>query len=319
MHAMEAVMGERRRRAGGLALWARRAVALLWKLVLTCTGTGLFALAVRGFYKPNSLMSGGVTGTSLLINHLSGFPVGLGVLLFNIPIFLLGIRYVGRRFAALSALGVVLFWLVADFMPLEPLTLDPMLAAIFGCVLAGLGTASAIRAGGSLGGFDILAVVVNRKFSTGVGEVLMVLNGILVLAAGVLVSPETAMYTLIAIFASGRTVDLVQTPRPRKAFLVMTRHPGRIRERIVSEMGRGLTVWRADGGFNRGNLTVLLCVVTKMEIRELSEIVKEEDEHAFTVVLEASEVFGRFRHPAVFQKLQRLQAWNRDEHYSPPD
>lgn len=310
-------MGSRRMMADSARKGFRKLFSFLFRLFLTCAGTGLFSLAVRGFYKPNALMSGGVTGTSLLINHFTEFPVGLGVLLFNIPIFLLGIRYIGRRFAFLSGMGVLLFWLAADFLPIEPLTGEPMLAAIFGGVLAGLGTALAIRAGGSLGGFDILAVVVNRKFSTGVGEVLMALNGILVIAAGVFVSPETAMYTLIAIYASGRTVDLLQTPRPRKAFLVMTRNPVPIRERIVSEMGRGLTVWRADGGFNR-NLTVLLCVVTRMELRELSEIVKEEDRHAFTVVLEASEVFGSFRQPAAYAQLQKLQIWNRADH-APPE
>ena len=290
----------------------RKLLTFLSRLLLTFVGTALFSLAVRGFYKPNALMSGGVTGTSLLINHFTNFPVGMAVLLFNIPIFILGFRYIGKRFAFFSGMGVLLFGLATDFLPIEPLTSDPMLAAIFGGVLAGLGTSFAIRAGGSLGGFDILAVVVNRKFSAGVGEVLMTLNGILVVTAGIFISPETAMYTLIAIFASGRTVDLMQTPRPRKAFLIMTQNPAPIRERILSEMGRGLTVWRADGGFNR-NLAVLLCVVTKMELRELSEIVEEEDGNAFTVVLEASNVFGRFRPSAAYAQLQKLQLWNRED------
>lgn len=291
---------------------ARHLLSFVFRILLLCLGTALFAVAVEGFYKPNVLLSGGVTGTSLLINRFTGFPVGLGVLLFNIPVFLLGFRDVGRRFALLSATGVGLFWLLVDFVPIAPLTQEPMLAAIFGGVLAGLGSSLAIRAGGSLGGFDILGVVVNRRFSTGVGEVLMTLNGILVLAAGLFVSPETAMYTLIAIYASGRTVDLLQTPRPRKAFLVMTRSPSRIRERIISEMGRGLTVLRAEGGFDGEDLTVLLCVVTRMEVRELSEIVKEEDRHAFTAVLEASEVLGSFRRPSAYQQLRRLQVRSPD-------
>jgi uncharacterized membrane-anchored protein YitT (DUF2179 family) len=265
----------------------------------------MYAVTIRCFYEPNRLLSGGVTGTALLLQNLTRFPVGLGVLLLNIPVFLLGFRDVGRKFVFFSGLGVFAFWMFADFLPLRPLTFDPMLGAIFGGVLAGLGTSLALKAGGSLGGFDIIGVYINRRFSTGVGEVLIALNGLLVLAAGITASPEAAMHTLIGIFTAGRVLDAMQIPRPRKAFLIVTSRPEGITRRVQDEMKRGLTVWSAKGG-RETDRTILLCVVTRAEIRELADLVRDEDRSAFTVVLEASQVFGHFRKRGTLESIRRI-------------
>ncbi len=276
------------------------------RMLLLCLGSISFAIAINVFYKPGAMLSGGVAGASLLVFRLTGFPMGVCVILLNIPIFLLGFRDMGKSFAFLSGLGVILFSLFVDLVRIGPVTGDPMLAAVFGGVLAGLGTSLALRTGGSLGGFDILGVVINRRFGTGVGEALMVMNGLLVVAAGFSATPEAAMYTLVAIFSAGKTVEVLQTPRPRKAFLIMTRTPGPVRARIVREMNRGVTQWEAEGvRFGKG-MYALLCVVTRMEIRELSQIVREEDPWAFTIVLEASDVLGRFRRQTAYDQLKRM-------------
>lgn len=286
----------------------RAVSALAGSLLLLLAGTASFAVAVRGLIEPNQLLSGGVTGSSLLLNRLTGLPVGLGAAMLNLPIFLLGFRDVGRRFVVFSGAAVVGFWLLVDYLPLRPLTDDPMLAGIFGGALAGLGTALTLRAGGSLGGFDILGVVVNRRFGIGVGEALLALNGTLVAAAGVTSTPELAMYTLIGIFASSWTVDTLQTPRPRKAFLIVTRQAETLRERIVEEMNRGLTVIPAVGGFGREDVSVVMCVVTRAELRELEELVRAVDPRSFTVVLEASHIAGWFRPASTAAALRRLRA-----------
>jgi uncharacterized membrane-anchored protein YitT (DUF2179 family) len=285
----------------------RRALRWIWRLFLMAAGTFIFVLAVRSLVLPNRLLSGGVTGMALLVNRGTHLPVGLGMTILNVPIFLFGVRYVGRRFAFLSGLAVALTWLLTDYVPFPTLTHDPLLAGIFGGVLYGVGSALALRAGGSLGGFDILGVVVNRRFGLGVGEVLLTLNGILVVVTGLLESPELAMYTLALIFASGKTLDVLQAPRRRKAFLVMTRHPDRIRDRVLREMNRGVTLFRAEGGYSHSEITALLTVVTRAEVRELNDIVQDEDHEAFVVVLESSEVQGAFRNPTAAAYWKRLQ------------
>jgi uncharacterized membrane-anchored protein YitT (DUF2179 family) len=285
----------------------RRAIREGWRYLLLLAGVLAFVVAVRGLILPNRILSGGVTGMSLLLNRLTGFPLGLAMALLNVPIFVLGVRYVGRAFALRSAAAVLATWLLADYAPVPAWTHDPLLAGVFGGLLAGVGTALAMKAGGSLGGFDILGVVVNRRFGLGVGEVLLALNGAMVVVAGLIGTPELAMYTLVAIYATGKTIDTLQSPRGRKAFLIMTRRPDRIRDRVLAQMNRGITVLRAEGAWSREEITALLCVVTRAELRELGDIVQDEDPDAFVVVLESSEVMGSFRNPTAAAYWRRLQ------------
>lgn len=285
----------------------RRALRVVWRLLLLGAGSLAFAWAVRALVVPNGLLSGGVAGLAILAHRLFGAPIGLAYAVLNIPIFILGARIVGRGFILGSGVAVVITWVVTDLTAIPPATNDPLLAGIFGGVLYGVGTALGLRAGASLGGFDILGVVVNRRFGLGVGEVLLVLNGFLILLTGSIESPEKAMYTLVLIFASGKTVDVLTAPRRRKAFLVMTRRPEPIRERVLRTMNRGVTLFRAEGGWSHTEVAALLCVVTRAEVRELSDLVHEEDPEAFIVVLESSEVQGAFRNPPAAAYWRRLQ------------
>lgn len=285
----------------------KKGVRVAGQVVLLVLGVGAFVLALKGFIQPNNLLAGGVGGASLLIERFSGLPVGLVFLVLNVPIFVLGVRFLGRRFALFSALAVVMTWMLADWLPFPRLTDDPMLAGIFGGALSGIGTALALKAGGSLGGFDTIGVIVNRRFAVGIGEVLLVLNGALVVASGLVDSPEVAMYTLIGIFSTRWTIDSLTSSRPRKAFLVMSKSPGVISDRVLRQMGRGLTVLPAHGGWTGEELSALLCVVTQPETRELADIVRDEDPEAFVVVLEASEVVGRFRTPSAMAYWRKLK------------
>ncbi len=285
----------------------RRVLRVVWRLLLLSAGSLAFAWAVRALVVPNGLLSGGVAGLAILSHRLAGVPIGLAYAVLNIPIFFLGARIVGRGFILGSGVAVLVTWVVTDLAAIPPATNDPLLAGIFGGVLYGVGTALGLRAGASLGGFDILGVVVNRRFGLGVGEVLLVLNGVLILLTGSIESPEKAMYTLVLIFASGKTVDVLTAPRRRKAFLVMTRRPEPIRERVLKTMNRGVTLFRAEGGWSHTEVAALLCVVTRAEVRELSDLVHEEDPEAFIVVLESSEVQGAFRNPTAAAYWRRLQ------------
>ncbi len=292
-------------RGRAIRLKARKAASAVWCWTLLGIGLLGFVVAVKAFLIPNQLLSGGVTGLALLSHALFKWPVGLLVFLLNVPIFLLGAWDVGKRFAALSGAAVVGFWLTADYLPVPPLTQDPLLAAIFGGVLGGVAGALALRSGGSLGGFDILGVVLNRRFSLGVGEVQLFLNGALVVASGLLESPERAMYTLVAIYAGGRAMDAMMAPRPRKAVLIVSSRPTEIQRRILNEMARGVTLLKAQGAFSGQEQDALLCVITRYELRELRDIVRAEDPHAFVSVLEASDVIGRFRQPTAFALWKR--------------
>lgn len=293
--------------AAGANLPFRATLSVARQVLLLLAGTICFVVAVKGFILPNHMLTGGVTGLSLLLYALFKWPVGLLTLLFNVPIFLLGFRDVGRRFVFYSGLAVLLFAATVDHIPIGALTMDPLLASIFGGILSGLGSALAIQAGGSLGGFDILGVVLNRRFSLGMGEVGLVLNGALVVAAGIMNSPELAMYTLVSIYVSSRTLDTLQAPRPRKAALIVSRQSIAIKERILLDMARGVTLLKAEGAYTGEEGNVLLCVLTRYELRDLKDIVREEDPEAFVTVFEASDVIGRFKRPTAFDLWKKSQ------------
>lgn len=259
-------------------------------------GALLMAWSLNAFYVPTHLFAGGIAGIALLLKDTLGFPVGLSIALLNIPIFLLGYRDIGARFAALSAVGVLSLSLFTDLLPIRPLTDDPLLASIFGGVVVGIGAAVALRAGGSTGGFDILGVVVNRRFGLGVSEVLLALNGGLVLARGLLGTPELAMYTLVAIWTTSRAMDALMAARPRKAFLIVSRKSEEIRRRVLDEMQRGVTILEGQGGKSGAPMEVLVVVVQRVELRELRDLIRAVDPSAFVVVFEASDVMGYFRH-----------------------
>jgi uncharacterized membrane-anchored protein YitT (DUF2179 family) len=275
----------------------------VWSLILLQLGVLSYVIAIKAFYIPNHLLSGGVTGIALLLHLLFNWPVGFLTFLFNIPIFLIGIRDVGKKFAVISALGVVGFWLVVDHVPIPPATHDHLLAAIFGGLLGGLATALALKAGGSLGGFDILGVVLNRRFSLGVGEASLILNGALISAAGLIENFELAMYTLVAIYVAGRSLDAIQLPRPRKAVLVFSKKNHTIKARVLAEMGRGVSLFKTMGAYSGEEYEALLCVVTRYELREMRDIIRSADPEAFVSVLEASDVMGRFQRPSAFEQI----------------
>ncbi len=268
-------------------------------------GAFLIAWALNAFYVPTQLLAGGVTGIALLLRDLAGFRLGLVIALLNVPIFLLGYRDIGARFAALSAIGVLALSLFADFLPVRPLTDDPLLASIFGGVVVGIGGGLALRAGGSTGGFDILGVVLNRRFGLGVSEVLLFLNGGLIVAKGFLGTPELAMYTLVAIWTSARAMDALMASRPRKAFLIVSRRSDEIRRRVLEQMRRGVTILDGEGGHTGTPLKVLLVVVQRVEMRELRDVIRAADPAAFVAVLEASDVMGYFRRQSAIDYLRK--------------
>ncbi len=285
----------------------KRSLALVRQTLLLALGTLAFVVAVKGLIQPTHLLTGGVTGVALLLSALFHWPVGLLTFVFNVPIFVAGFRDVGRKFAFYSGAAVLLFSLTVDHIPVPTLTHDPLLAGIFGGLLSGLGSALAIQAGGSLGGFDILGVVLNRRFSLGMGEASLVLNGVLVLASGLLDVPEQAMYTLISIYVASRALDTLLAPRSRKAVMIVSKESPAIKERILIQMARGVTLLKAEGAYTGEASNVLLCVLTRYELKELKEIIRAEDPQAFVTVFEASDVIGRFKRPTAFDVWKKNQ------------
>lgn len=258
-------------------------------------GTFLIGIAYNCFFMPAHLVSGGVGGIALLLWQIFGWPVGLQMMILNIPILWFGGKYLGKRFLMLTILGILSLSLFNSILPIHPVVGDdPMLTAIFGGILAGAGIALTLRAGGSTGGLDIAMVALNQRFSLPMGDVILVCNGIIVAMAGVQGDLKIVLYTLIGMFVSGKMVDLMTSGSVKKTLLIVTSNATEVAQRINTDMRRGVTVMDAKGAYSGADRNLLLCAVTRYEVTQIKDIVREVDPCAFVVVLETDQVVGRF-------------------------
>jgi uncharacterized membrane-anchored protein YitT (DUF2179 family) len=256
------------------------------------------AVAYPLFLIPNDIAPGGVTGVATILHYLFKYPVGITSLLLNIPLFLAGFRTMGKRFVFRTLLATLMFSALIDIIKVEPITRDPMMASIYGGVLLGAGLAIILRGGATTGGTDMLARMLHKHASgISVGMFLFMFDFFVILAAGILMSAEHAMHAMISVFIASKVLDTVLTGiGSEKACYVISRHHEAITRRILTDMQRGVTVLNATGGFSGENISMLLCVVGRMEVTALKSIIREEDRNAFVFITETHETLGEGFH-----------------------
>ncbi len=271
--------------------------------ILILLGTSLSALAYTQLIIPNRMLSGGVGGLSLLINHLTGWSTGTLVLLINIPILILGYRKIGGKFIGLTIVAVLSFSFLLDLFPTAVTVNDQLLAAVFGGALNGLGLALVLKAGGSTGGTDIIGVILNRRYSLSMGEVMLAFNGLIVAGSALIFDLTSALYTLITMFVTSRALDAIQHTRDRKTALIITQESDKIATAIHEQLHRGVTFLQGEGSYQHGQRKVIMCVLTRFEIAQLKEIVLKEDPQAFMTISDTNEVVGRFQGYSPFKRV----------------
>lgn len=265
------------------------------QIVIGCV---LGAMAYPLFLVPNDIAPGGLTGIATILHALFGTPVGTVSLLFNIPLFLIGYRSMGRVFAFRSLVATILFSLLIDWLPLPVITTDTLLGSLFGGVLMGIGLGLILRGGATTGGSDMVARMVHARFQhISVGAFLFFIDFCVILAAGFFLRIESALYALISIYAGSRVVDMVvQGFERQKACYVITERTDIVKRKLMDELGRGLTVFDAHGGFRGEERPVILCIVGAQEVSRLKTVIRREDERAFVFITDAYEVLGEGFH-----------------------
>ena len=246
------------------------------------------------FMTPNRIAPGGITGVATILNHLLHWPVGTVSLILNLPLFMIGYRAMGKIFAFRSLVATILFSLFIDILPLKPVTDDPLLGALYGGVLLGIGLGLIMRGGATTGGSDMIARMVHKRFSfISTGAFLFAIDFAVVLAAGFLIGTSEALYALINIFLTAKVMDVVIIGfSSNKACFVISPRWQEISDRILHDMDRGVTLLSARGGYTGAERPTLLCVISRSEITAFKRILREEDENAFVIIVEAHEAIG---------------------------
>ena len=260
-------------------------------------GTAIYAFGIYAFTVPNQIAPGGVTGLATVINAFTGIKIGTIVTVFNVPLLIFGFTKLGKRFLLNTLLSTVFFNLLYDYIyPFLPnYRGNTLLAAIFGGLFIGLGIAIVFMRGGSTGGMDIVNKAVQvKKPHISLGKISFITDLVVISIAAVSFrSLESALYAVIAMFVSSKTIDaLIYGTNVGKMVLIVSSKSEEIAKLIVSDLFRGCTIVDAHGAYSGQSKKILLCACKNVEFYNLKHIVKRLDPRAFMIVSEAGEVFG---------------------------
>lgn len=256
-------------------------------------GSILAAVGLQLFLLPNHLLDGGVTGVSILGAHLSGLPFGLFLLVLNIPFVYLGWKKFGKAFAVYSSIGIVALAALTFFHLPHGFTDVPILAAVFGGIFVGVGAGLVIRYGGVLDGTDTIAVLIDRVTVFSVGEAIMVINGIIIAAAGFVFGWENALYSLIAYFVAHKAIDVtVEGLNESRTVWIVSHNVRAIGAVINKAIEEPVTYLKESNPKDPEPHGILLAVITRFEEQKIKAAIYSVDPSAFVVISNAHEVIG---------------------------
>ena len=263
------------------------------------TVTAVFwAISLKVFAVPNQIAPSGFNGISVLINYMTGLPIGSMSLLMNVPFLIICWRVIGKGFVLQTVRVLVIYTLLLDmvFVALPAYTGDPLLAALFGGVFSGVGGGIVFSQGSSGGGTDLIIKLIRKKYPyVSTGQLVVCINGvIMVLAAIVYGNIEAGLYGLLMSFTSGRVVDtILNGADSAKSVMIVTHRPQLIADSIIHQLHRSATILSGTGAYNHEDTYVLLCVVRKSEFFQLKRVIREADPYSFVIVNEANQILGK--------------------------
>ncbi len=268
--------------------------------LLVVAGALVQAIGLRLFLVPAQLASGGISGIAQLINHYTAWPIGLMVFLGNVPLFLLGWRFLGgRRFVLRTITAVAAYSLFTDllillpFFPQKGITNDLVLNSLYGAVVSGIGYGLVYRARGTSGGSDILARILNRWRGIPMTQSYLLTDTLVILAAGFIFGWQKALYAIIVLYVSGLVVDTtMEGAGTVRTAMIVSAQAEAVASRILTEMERGATLLAGTGAYTGAARPVIYCVVSRSEVQQLKAIVHEADPGAFMVIGVAHEALG---------------------------
>lgn len=266
-----------------------------WGLIVL--GAATYAVGFQFFFYPNDIVAGGLTGVSMIVNFLTGAPVGVVSIVLNIPLFLFAWKMFGKRFMFTSLVGMTLTYVFVDLFALTDFaaTKNLFLASTIGAVLNGAGLGLVYRAGTTTGGVDIIAKVLRQRYPyINFGTFVFILDIIIIAVFGLLFGEwDAAMYAVVAIFVATRAIDAVLygLDTSKVCYLISNMNE-ELEHAITTIMNRGVTTLHGEGGYTGESREVLMCVIKKRQITDLRKIVKAVDPKAFFIVTDAKDVFG---------------------------
>lgn len=269
-------------------------ITKIFQYIFVLVGSAFVAISFNVLLLPNRIASGGVSGISTILYEVLGWEPAYVQWALNIPLFIAGVLLLGRQFGVKTLVGTVFLpfvvFLTKDW---APWTTDPLLAAIFGGAVVGLGIGIVFRGRASTGGTDLAAQIIHKYSGLSLGTCVAFIDGLIVLSAALVFNIESGLYALLSLFATSKTIDLVQVGLSlSKMAMIITNNEDEVRQAILKKMDRGVTKLVAHGGYTDNERPILMCVFNHTEFTKLKQLVRSIDPTAFVIVMEASEVLG---------------------------
>lgn len=266
----------------------------LFKYFMITLGIILDAVALELFLVPNSVLDGGLTGISLMIQYKTGWSLGLIVTIFNLPFVWLGLKQVGKRFAAAYVYALVVFTIFTQALHhVAPVTENELLSVAFGGFILGAGVGLVLRGGACIDGTELVALMISRKTNMSTGTVILIFNLVIFTVAGFLFGVDRSLLSLLTYYIASRIIDKVEEGLDTaKQVVVITDNAEPMAEEIYKRLGRTVTIQSARGLVS-GAKDMMYVVITRLELPELREIVEQSDESAFITISDVNEIIGK--------------------------
>ncbi|WP_432358732.1 YitT family protein [Sporosarcina sp. UB5] len=271
------------------------------RILVVILGSILVAISLNFFLINANVFAIGFAGAAQLVSSILhdqlGFSISTGILLFlfNIPVIILGWFKVGRGFTIYSIISVVFTTIFLEILPVLQLSNDIILNAVFGGVFAGVGIGISLKLGASTGGMDIVAMVLSRLQDKPIGIYFLMMNGVIIVLAGVLYEPENALYTMAALYVTTTVIDMLHTRHEKVTAMIITHKAEELQQAIHQKMVRGITIIPAKGAYSKEEKSMLYLVITRYELYDLEKVITEVDPQAFTNIVQTVGIFGFFR------------------------
>ncbi len=283
---------------------AKKALELIADNIVWIIGCALYAAAINFFNVPNRISQGGFSGLAIVINYLTDLPVGAVNLALNIPILLLALKFIGKKFVLKTLWVTILLSVVIDLVALIPYeyTGDTLLASIFSGALLGAGVALVAARGSTTGGTDVLSKLLRLIFPHMSYGKLVMFSDMVVIAISAIVfrSIESALYAAVVIFVSSKVIDYILYGMAKsKMLMVVTDYADEISQALVQSSPRGVSIVPAKGAFTGQDKNMLICVLRSNEVAPAIKLIKSIDPNTFTIITEANEIIGKGFKPTI--------------------
>ncbi len=266
-------------------------------LLMLTIGAIITSFALESFLVPNNIIDGGIIGISMIISHISTLNLGLLILVLNTPFIIMAFRKMGLKFVVQTAFANIILAIFLNIFQHHKITDDVLLSTVFGGIVLGLGVGIILKHEGSLDGTEMLSLVVAKKFGVSVGEFIMGINVFIYLLAGKVFSWESAMYSIMTYFIASKVIDIVMEGlNSSKSVRIISNESQTIGQSLIEKLDISVTYLEGIGGYTGQEKSIIYCVISRLELPKMLEIIKEIDKKAFVSIVDVHEVYGgRFK------------------------